>query len=88
MLGESRSHIFPVKIAGTESVGALKKAIKNEKKPAFYHVPADTLVLWKVAFPVVDSLEEIVKNFDGGEPLSPVDKLSNVLSNADAHLVR
>jgi Crinkler effector protein N-terminal domain len=44
--GEPRSHIFPVKIAGTESVGALKKAIKDEKKPAFDHVPADTLVLW------------------------------------------
>jgi hypothetical protein len=83
VLGETHNHIFPVKIAGTESVGALKDAIKEKKRPAFDHVPADTLVLWKVSLPFDDSLEEIVKNFDGGEPLSPVDKLSNVLSNVD-----
>jgi hypothetical protein len=30
-------------------VGALKKVIKEEKKPAFDHVPANTLKLWKVS---------------------------------------
>jgi hypothetical protein len=48
VLGDDRNHIFPVKILSTESVGALKKAIKDEKKPAFDHIPADTLVLWEV----------------------------------------
>jgi hypothetical protein len=85
--GEPRSNIFPVKIAGTESVGALKDAIKEKKQLAFQHVDADTLVLRKVSLPFDDRLEEIVRNFDGGEPLSPIDKLSEVFSNvADSHL--
>jgi hypothetical protein len=41
--------MFPVKIAPGESVGALKKAIKEEKRPAFDDMPADRLDLWKVS---------------------------------------
>jgi hypothetical protein len=87
VLGEPRGHIFPVKIARTESVGALKDAIKEKKQLAFQNVDADTLVLRKVSIPVDESLEEIVRNLDGAEPLSPVDKLSEVFSNVyETHL--
>jgi Crinkler effector protein N-terminal domain len=81
VLGESRAHIFPVKIAGTESVGTLKEAIKDKKKPAFDHVPADALVLWKVSFPVDESLDGNLPNLLDEESLSPVRGLSKVFSN-------
>ena len=87
MLGDDPSHIFPVKIERTESIGVLKKAIKDEKWPAFDHIPADTLVLWKVSFPVNESLEENLKNGPLEQLLSPVDKLSKVFSDVpDSYL--
>ena len=49
VLSDDPSHVFPVKIARTESISTLKKMIKEEKKPAFDHVPTDTLSLWKVS---------------------------------------
>src|ERR1700720_5055208 len=47
--GDEPQNVFPVKIARDETVGALKKAIKEEKKPLFDHIPADSLELWKVS---------------------------------------
>ena len=47
--GDDHRQAFSLKIAGTETVSALKKAIKEKKKLAFDHVPADTLKLWKVS---------------------------------------
>ena len=81
--GDNTDHIFTIEIANAKNVSALKDSIKDKKKPAFDHVPADTLVLWKVSLSVDKSLAEIVKNFDGGEPLSPLDKLSKVFSVVD-----
>ena len=49
VLGDDSQHIFAVKIAGTETVIALKDAIKEKMRPAFDHIPANTLVLWKVS---------------------------------------
>ena len=46
VLGDQADRVFPVKIAGTESVGNLKDAIKEK---AFNHIPAHTLDLWKVS---------------------------------------
>jgi len=48
VLGDQADRVFPVKIAGTESVGNLKDAIKEKKKPALEHITADSLTLWKV----------------------------------------
>ena len=79
--GEPRSHIFPVEIASTKTVGALKDAIKEKKQPAFDHVPANTLVLWKVSFPVDESLDGNLTNFLDEESLSPVHGLSKVFSD-------
>lgn len=56
--------IFPVKIAPTETVGALKKAIKEEKKPALDHLSADTLGLWNVSISVDSALEKNLGSFD------------------------
>jgi len=47
--GDPLDQAFPLKIAGTETVGALKKAIKEEKKVAFEQVDADALKLWAVS---------------------------------------
>jgi len=78
VLGEPRNRIFPVKIAGIESVGALKKAIKDEEKHTFQHIDADALVLWKVSFLVDESLEEKLGNVVHEQSLSPVEDLSAV----------
>jgi len=82
VLGESRNRIFAVEIAATKSVGALKKVTKHKKMHAFEHVDADTLVLWKVAIPVDQDLQENLDKFQiiDTDALSPVDPLSIVFS--------
>ena len=49
IVNDGTGSIFPVDIAGTKTVGHLKKAIKAEKPVAFQHVDPDALVLWKVS---------------------------------------
>jgi hypothetical protein len=49
VLGEDINRIFPVMIEATKSVAILKDEIKKKKKPEFDHVPADSLILWKVS---------------------------------------
>jgi Crinkler effector protein N-terminal domain len=58
VLGEDHSHVFPVEISASKTVGALKKAIKAEKMHAFEHVDADSLILWSVSIPADETLEE------------------------------
>ena len=50
--GPDVGSIFEVKISKTESVAALKKAIRSEKPVAFRDVDADTLALYKPRDPV------------------------------------
>jgi hypothetical protein len=82
VLGDETSRVFTVEIASTKNVSTLKKAIKEEKKPAFDHIPADAIDLWNVSFSIaVDrNLEEHLVGVDieHQEPLSPVAKLSEV----------
>jgi hypothetical protein len=40
--------IFPVKVAGTESIRILKDFIKVKEKPTFDDLPVETISLWKV----------------------------------------
>jgi hypothetical protein len=77
--GANANHIFPVKIASTESVGTLKEAIKDKKKVALQHIDADTLTLWKLSIPVDDNFEN-AKGIDlkDEELLSPVHRLSSI----------
>jgi len=95
VLGADISSIFPVKIANTESVGTFKELIKDKKRPAFDHVPADTLKLFKVSFPVDDDLDATLKRFrpehdpqNGVHHLSvPVKRLRGVFGDPiDEHL--
>ena len=79
-------HVFPVKIARTESVGTFKKAIKEEEKVALEHVDADALRLWKVSIPVNSGFKENVSSVElkNEDELSPVDTLSDVFSEVPA----
>ena len=63
VLGDDPSHVFPVKIADSESIGSLKKAIREEKKHAFQDVDADSLKLFRVSFPVNDDLDATLTHF-------------------------
>jgi hypothetical protein len=49
VLGDDHARVFTIEILSTKNVSALKRAIKDEKKHAFEHVDADTLVLWMVS---------------------------------------
>ncbi|KAF9236584.1 hypothetical protein BU15DRAFT_49808 [Melanogaster broomeanus] len=76
--GQNVHTIFPVKISNTESIGALKDAIKEKKS---VDVDADLLVLYKVSFPIDELLEHNVQHSDGAQPLIGAWKLSRVFSN-------
>ena len=86
VLGDDASRVFPVEIANSKTVGDLRDAIKDKKRPAFDHVPADTLVLWKVSILVNRSLTQNLSNrtFADESPLLPVDELSEVFSDSPA----
>ncbi|KAF8311908.1 uncharacterized protein EI90DRAFT_865822 [Cantharellus anzutake] len=77
---EDASHIFLVKIEITESVSALRKAIRGERPVALQHVDADALTLWMVSIPFSGSFAENVKNAElrDEKALSPVQKLSDI----------
>ena len=49
VLGDDPRRVFPLKIVCSETVGYLKKVIKDEKKPVFDDITADSLDLWKVS---------------------------------------
>ena len=90
VLGHDASHIFPIEIAESKTVGTLRKAIKDEKRPAFDHVPTDALLLWKVSIPVNRNLTENLSKLlfvDEGS-LLPVERLSKVFADQpeDEHL--
>ena len=86
VLGDDASRVFPVEIANSKTVGDLRDAIKDKKRPAFDHVPADTLVLWKVSILVNRSLTQNLSNRTLGDESSllPVDELSEVFLNSPA----
>ena len=86
VLGDDASRTFPIKIAKSDTVGDLRKLIKEENTPAFDHVPTNTLVLWKVSILVNRSLTENLSNrtFGDESPLLPVDELSEVFSDSPA----
>ena len=75
VLGEDRHLIFPIDIGCTKTVGSLKELIKDKNKPAFNHVPAHALDIFKVSLCLDDSLESALKLFQ------PEDKRDHLLSN-------
>ena len=48
VIGDPHTRVFPVKILNTETVGSLKKVIKDENPESFSNVDARSLDLWKV----------------------------------------
>jgi hypothetical protein len=86
-------HVFPVKIARTESVGTLKRSIKDDNPESFRDVDARSLVLWKVSIPVNDGFKENVRKVElrDEDALSPVDRLSKVFlgqpEDGDLHII-
>jgi hypothetical protein len=82
VLGDDVRQVFPIKIANTESVGTLKEAVKDKKRPALDHVTADSLTLWKVSIPK-DRLQQSLANLDltDATPLSSMDDLDDVFSD-------
>jgi hypothetical protein len=90
VLGHDASHVFSIEIGESKTIGALRKAIKDEKEHAFQHVDADALLLWKVSIPVNRSLHENLSKLDFVDKgsLLPVKRLSGVFSDQleDEHL--
>jgi hypothetical protein len=76
VLGDDPSHIFTIEIRGTKNISALRKAIKEEEKPVFDHVPADALQLFQDSLPVDDGLHAKLTRF------RPEDKGDRRLSSA------
>ena len=85
VLGEDSTRIFPVQVDRNKNVGALKKAIKEEKKPAFDHITADSLQVWNVSISIDEdtNLQDQVKGLRLHEKTSllPVQPLSGIFQN-------
>jgi hypothetical protein len=86
VLGHDASRIFPIEIAERKTVGALRKAIKDEKDHAFQQVDADNLILWQVSIPVNQNLTENLSKLDfvNEGSLLLVEELSVVFSDSPA----
>ena len=82
VLGDDPSCLFTVEIANNKTVSILRKLIKDEKKPAFDHVPADALVLWKVSIPLNESFKNNLSKLDLVEkrPLLPEQELVEIFT--------
>ena len=80
VFGDDATQVFPVNIMNTESIGTLKKAIKEENPQAFHNIDARSLAVWKVSIPVDRGLQESLANLDLTDEtsLSPVDDLLEV----------
>ena len=80
MLSDDASRIFLIKIVKSRTVDALRGTIKGEKRPAFDHIPSDTLILWKIYILVDQGITERIKQEDYVDEhrLLPLNKLSKV----------
>ena len=90
IISEDSGHIFLVELQATKTVGALKRALKEENKQALQHIDANNLVLWKVSLPADEDLDEKLEklNLDDKHPLRPLMKLSSLFADqlVDNHL--
>jgi hypothetical protein len=79
---------FPVKIEKTASVGELKRAIREEKRPELDDIAADSLTLWVVSIPVEELQEAAIRHpnsLAGSTQLKIVtDSLSQVFTGENA----
>ena len=63
VLSDDPSHCFAIEILNIKKISDLKELIKDKKKPVFDHVPADSLDVYKVSFPVDHVLDTTLKCF-------------------------
>ncbi|KAF9431634.1 hypothetical protein BGZ76_011904 [Entomortierella beljakovae] len=49
---DGESTVFPIELLASDTIGALKKAIKEERRPLLDKIPADKLTLWHVSVPL------------------------------------
>jgi hypothetical protein len=93
--GPDVGRIFEVKISMTETVAALKNAIRNEKPAAFRDVDADTLDLYRPRDPVGEPYKENLNKLILSEHAELLEiglrRLSKVFPNAppecDIHII-
>jgi hypothetical protein len=80
--GDGPRNAFSIEIASTKNVSALKQVIRKEKEPAFDHIPANTLVLWRVSIPADSLVKQDPRTLDliEDQSLSPLEELSEVFS--------
>jgi hypothetical protein len=90
LVGDDPTKFFPVKITNTESVGTLKKVIKEENQRAFHDIDACLLVLWKVSISVDRDLQEHLAglHLTDMSQLSSVDDLLNVFPDLPMCLLK
>jgi hypothetical protein len=89
MRGDHQDRIFPVKIAPTETVGVLKRLIKEKQSPRLNHVVASELTVCKVSLHVnTIPPEPTVDNIEACEKLLSVKKISSIFGDAlaDEHV--
>jgi Crinkler effector protein N-terminal domain len=88
VLGDDPGRVFPVKIAASESVGTLRKLIKDENNHAFEHVDAKTLALWNVSIPVDENSMQSFSEHDFVEQgsLPPMEELSKIFTRPPAKM--
>ena len=79
-----RKRIFPLRVSRSQTVHYLRKAVKDEKKPALDHIATNSLDLWKVSMPIdknVDAKLRVINLHHGPvKELLPTQRLSQVFS--------
>lgn len=87
--------VFIVKVAKSERVDILKDIIKEKQQPAFNHIRAAQLSLWKVSLPLDSNVDKVLKQLvlednitKGVQKLLPTKKLSSYFTDepAEEHL--
>ncbi|KAI0287937.1 hypothetical protein B0F90DRAFT_1914380, partial [Multifurca ochricompacta] len=86
LLGTDSSKVFAVKIPKTDSVGILKRLIKEEQSRRLNYVDASDLTVWKVSLPADAISPELTVG--GAKALSPLEKISSIFGEAlvDEHV--
>ena len=81
--GDDYSNAFVVDIDEDKTVAHLRKAIKEERRPQFDDVPADSLSLWKASVLINRDIKESVEALDlvDGDSLYPYEILSDIFSS-------
>ncbi|KAI6023017.1 hypothetical protein BKA83DRAFT_3629476 [Pisolithus microcarpus] len=81
VLGDTPDHIFPVELANSETVGALREVIKSKKQHALHGVDADQLSLYRTSLPNNGELEDKLGSLAFDEPLLSTSILASIFTD-------